>query len=467
MKYQWLKARAALRQVSQFLGRLAVHYSQVLRYLSWSTVRLVAVCVTVVAMLAIHFSPNQTQRLHFDANNHYMLFSDAERGGGSHATWLDDYSYSRFKCDMTGLPNTWCGYLIMWPHHPNGLQDFTHFHSLRVQLKYVGRAEKLRIYMRAYDPSYGSLTDAEANKFESVLVDVKDFSGVVTVPLSEFVVSDWWVQRYAIPRQQVALDFKAVQMLAIDFPQPGAPGEHVMEVQSIELVGEYIVKEHAYFMLLIAWMLVLLAEASYRYYRMNKRVEQVQARASTLANYARELRAQSSLYKKLSGVDPLTGIYNRAGIKPLLHKNFSNNRRAYTSALMVIDIDHFKKINDNLGHSVGDSVIKLVAQTMTDVIRIGDLFARWGGEEFLLLCPNADAATATFIGEKLRKSIEAIYFTDEPELQVTVSVGLTLFDQEDTFDVAFDRADKALYRAKRSGRNRVVISPKLELEPQP
>ena len=134
---------------------------------------------------------------------------------------------------------------------------------------------------------------------------------------------------------------------------------------------------------------------------------------------------------------------------------------------MVIDIDHFKKINDNLGHSVGDSVIKLVAQTMTDVIRIGDLFARWGGEEFLLLCPNADAATATFIGEKLRKSIEAIYFTDEPELQVTVSVGLTLFDQEDTFDVAFDRADKALYRAKRSGRNRVVISPKLELEPQP
>ncbi len=440
------------------LWRKAMAFVVTLPVPSWLGVRLLAVILSIIAVCLIQYLPNQTRMLHFNSNNQYLLFADGHRDGTSQVTWLDDYSFSRFKCSLSAAEDAWCGWSVLWPNEPDGLMDFSAYHSLRVRLKYVGEAKKLRIYARNYHEAYGDLIATDPNKFQSVTLFTHEFNEVVDIPLSEFVVADWWVTRFNIPRQHVAPDFSAVQMLAIDFPQPAVAGDHVMEVLSIELVGEWVSKESAYLALLILWLLVLAAEGGYRYYLMNIKVERARARALTLESYARELRTQTSMYKKLSGVDPLTGAYNRAGIKPLLKKSFDNNRRSDhdRGVVMVIDIDHFKQVNDTYGHSVGDTVIQQVAYVIADVIRAGDLFARWGGEEFLLICPGVNRTTAAVIGEKLRQAVcDRQYASGVPA--VTVSLGVTLIRHGDAFNQAFDRADQALYQAKRAGRNRVVF----------
>ncbi|WP_082353903.1 GGDEF domain-containing protein [Marinagarivorans algicola] len=454
----WRHSASLLKSSAWRLARKMMCGVAVLPMPSWLGVRLLAVVLSIITVCCIQYLPNQTRKLHFNSNNQYLLFADGHRDGTSQATWLDDYSFSRFKCSLSKAEDAWCGWSVLWPSEPDGLLDFSAYHSLRVRLKYVGEAKRLRIYARNYHEAYGDLIASDPNKFQSVTIYTHEFNEVVDIPLSEFVVADWWVTRFNIPRQHVAPDFSAVQMLAIDFPQPGVAGDHVMEVLSIELVGEWVSKESAYLALLVLWLLVLAAEGGYRYYLMNIKVERARARALTLESYARELRTQTSIYKKLSGVDPLTGAYNRAGVKPLLKKSFDNNRRTDhdRGVVMVIDIDHFKRVNDTYGHSVGDAVIKHVAYVITDAIRASDLFARWGGEEFLLICPGVNRTTAAVIGEKLRQAIcEKRYDANVPA--VTVSLGITLIRHDDTFNQAFDRADQALYQAKRSGRNRVVF----------
>lgn len=418
-------------------------------------IRMIGVALTLILVLVINFLPYQTRVVHFNPNNDYALFSDES----SKATWLDDYSFSRFKCEISRLPNSWCGFTVTWPKEPRQVINFSEFHSLRLRLKYVGPSQRIRVYVRNFNPNYSNIDNHDSDKFQSTAIDVSEFNQVVTIPFDEFIVSDWWVQRYEVPRKFVQPDFSAVRSLAIDYPQPGGSGEHVMEVQHIELVGDFIAKETAYLGLLIGWMVLVLAEGAYRYYRMNQRVESAQARAINLMNYAHELKTQSSLYKKLSAVDALTGIYNRSGAKGFLRKVFDSDSAhslGERGVLMVIDIDHFKQINDTLGHGVGDTVIKQVAQVLSGLVREKDVLARWGGEEFLLICPRENLVSAEALAERLRCTIQNMGFGCDHDVSVTISIGLATIESADSFDEVFNNADHALYDAKRLGRNCVM-----------
>lgn len=424
--------------------------------------RLIAVVLTLLAIGVVHVLPDSTRKLHFNPNNEYSLFFSPDHPA-TQASWLDDYSFSRFKCDLSADADTWCGFSIEWPGEPQSLMDFSGYHSLLLNVKYVGPAKRIRIYLRTFDEAFGDLSDPDKNKFQSTVLDTSEFDKPVTIALSDFIVADWWVQRYQIDREHTQQDYSQVVSLAIDFPQPGAAGEHVMHVQSITLVGEYIAKETAYLALLIAWMIALLAEGTYRYYRMSSRFQHVQAKALSLANYARELRVESSMYKKLSGIDPLTQVFNRSGVKPVLAEHFDSSNSNTSGVLLVIDIDHFKNINDTYGHSAGDDVIRRVAACLKKNVAASDVIVRWGGEEFLVLCPSCDYIGGRKIAERLRIAVENV--KDALKLQaltVTVSIGATVIQQDDDFNSAFERADKHLYRAKHSGRNRVVYDPKPE-----
>jgi diguanylate cyclase (GGDEF)-like protein len=131
--------------------------------------------------------------------------------------------------------------------------------------------------------------------------------------------------------------------------------------------------------------------------------------------------------------------------------------------LAVVDIDHFKRVNDSHGHLIGDEVLLLVAQLMRQTFRHGDRIYRFGGEEFVVLlrCPRADSARVAF--ERLRLRIGA---HDFPQVgQLTVSIGYTVVDADDTPSAAFERADLAVYEAKNVGRNRTVAHADLDLQP--
>jgi len=154
--------------------------------------------------------------------------------------------------------------------------------------------------------------------------------------------------------------------------------------------------------------------------------------------------------------DNLTNIYNRQyfneSISRIIH-NLQNNKMS--ACLLMLDLDFFKKVNDTFGHQVGDDVLIQFTKTITHNIRANDIFARWGGEEFVLLLNYSDDTTAYKVAQTLREKIAHVNFKDAG--QVTCSIGLSQFKENDSADTWLSRVDKALYQAKENGRNRVEV----------
>lgn len=160
--------------------------------------------------------------------------------------------------------------------------------------------------------------------------------------------------------------------------------------------------------------------------------------------------------ERIATIDQLTGIYNRHKFEELFTLESERSRRfKQPLSLILIDIDHFKSVNDTYGHDVGDNVLVRLAATVQKNTRKIDVFARWGGEEFLVLCPGTDMDNVREFAEKLRAAVENDLF---PVVgKITISMGVSLFNPEDSFSELFKRADQGLYYAKDHGRNQVGV----------
>ena len=157
--------------------------------------------------------------------------------------------------------------------------------------------------------------------------------------------------------------------------------------------------------------------------------------------------------------DPLTGLPNRRMFDAALRGRLENlGRYGWEFGLLIVDIDHFKQVNDRYGHAFGDAVLAGVAATLHGAVRAGDTVARWGGEEFAVLVEASDSATLAETAERLRAMVsESETRTAGIRVTVHVSAGGSLAIPDDTAETLFARADAALYRAKRGGRNRTEI----------
>jgi diguanylate cyclase (GGDEF)-like protein len=158
--------------------------------------------------------------------------------------------------------------------------------------------------------------------------------------------------------------------------------------------------------------------------------------------------------------DPLTGLFNRRYLDATLSRELTRClREGRPLALLVVDADHFKRVNDTFGHAGGDEVLRAIAQILQSTLRSEDVVCRYGGEEFVAVMPGADLALAAARAEALRACIEATPIaTDSGLVRITVSIGAGLAEPDDTPVSAFKRADEAVYRAKQSGRNRVACA---------
>jgi len=157
----------------------------------------------------------------------------------------------------------------------------------------------------------------------------------------------------------------------------------------------------------------------------------------------------------LAITDPLTGLFNRNQLNNVLPREIGRGiRYGKTFGLLMIDIDHFKHVNDTFGHDTGDKVLQKTAQVLSKFIRENDTLIRWGGEEFVVIALEVDEQNLLHFCDKLRKKIEDEDFGDTGK--ITVSVGATLFRENDFPDKLLSRADKALYEAKGKGRNITV-----------
>ena len=158
-------------------------------------------------------------------------------------------------------------------------------------------------------------------------------------------------------------------------------------------------------------------------------------------------------------VDPLTKVLNRAAYNMRIGQMVQEYKRYKEEwALLTLDIDHFKKFNDEFGHQLGDNVLKLVAGTVKNCIRVSDRVFRYGGEEFVVLLGRINSEIATHLAEKICQTVERSYFVHgDKKLKVTVSIGGAIIATDDNELSIFERADKAMYQAKNNGRNQVVM----------
>ena len=175
--------------------------------------------------------------------------------------------------------------------------------------------------------------------------------------------------------------------------------------------------------------------------------------------YADSLREKVQQSIELALLDPLTGLNNRRFLENHLATMLDNARMRRTPlTLMILDIDHFKRVNDTYGHDCGDEVLKSFADRLRGIVRGGDLLCRLGGEEFVIVMPNVEIGAAARIAERARQAIEQEPFVVDAggrAIPVTTSIGVAERGPDDDTSSLFRRADRALYRAKSEGRNRV------------
>jgi diguanylate cyclase (GGDEF)-like protein len=160
--------------------------------------------------------------------------------------------------------------------------------------------------------------------------------------------------------------------------------------------------------------------------------------------------------------DPLTGLMNRRAFLAALDVEQSRSeRQGYPMSLLLLDVDHFKAINDTYGHAVGDQVLAAVGQVLMQEVRKTDFVGRWGGEEFVVLLSGAGEPGARIGAERIRAAIEAMQVCEEGGrmVPVRVSIGVSCLEVKDTPEILIGRADRAMYQAKSTGRNRVAIAP--------
>ena len=249
------------------------------------------------------------------------------------------------------------------------------------------------------------------------------------------------------------------------------PGDYTLRVSATYPYGEwsgseatvaFSIQRHAWqrpgFWVLALSGIVLLILAAIRL-----RVRQLEKRAGELhrqvESKTRELKRQAEEFERQARIDQLTGLANRRAFDEWLAREFRQakvDRRDLT--LVIMDLDHFKDVNDRHSHVIGDDVLRVIADVLRQHTRRGDQAARWGGEEFTLTFHNGDSRQAAEVAERIRRTIENLDFNDiAPGLTMTASFGLSDTRSADSYEALLRQADQALYRAKTEGRNRIVI----------
>jgi len=413
---------------------------------------LFAILLTFIAMVLHSYLP--IKRLSLIPSSYVTSLWGTNNDDGTAVSFWSDQQLHQWGCSIKEPINKEkaCSFIVnLSPDLMTGM-DLAGFDKMIINLDYQGPNDKLRIYLRNFNPIYTTIEDKNSTKFHSVLIAKKDLSSSVIINLDEFTVADWWVALFNIDRKHAVRDLTNVVEVGIGLEDFHAVSEHKIYVKSIELTGEWVSSSNWYLTILSVWMLgiFIYALSQLRFLKLqtqedNRRIFQ--------------LEKQSNEFRRLSTVDPLTQCYNRFGVHQIITRLESPDHTAHTCySLIMIDIDFFKRINDRRGHDTGDRVLQAVAEIIQNEIPDQYYLGRWGGEEFIIVLPDATKEIALALAEKVRMAIFTYTFEQPNPLNVTASFGVSEHLASEDFATTFKRADQALYEAKHHGRNCCVLA---------
>ncbi len=434
---------------------------------SFNSVLLLAILATLLAVIALEYFPKK-RLLAWPNPDFISYFYASNQIDGTPAAFWVDQQQNRWRCvypedDKSEYFACSFNFLFGTPEQQSPA-DLSGFNHINLKLNYTGSANKLRLYIRNTNPAYSKPEDANSTKFQALTLHTRDLNKEIQLNMDEFFVADWWLGQYDIPRSLSRPEFTRSVSMGIDFVEGMQPGPHDVQVEKIEFVGEWISAEHWYLSILACWMLGIFSYAILRLIQLHQQTKHDVQIINELSSNNQQLQLETDKFRRLSTVDPLTQAYNRFGIDQIVatlmifNKEKDEHKNAPDFALMIIDIDHFKRINDRRGHDAGDRVLQQISAIINKAIRPQDFLGRWGGEEFVVILPSTRKEFAIALAEKIRLIIYDTEFEPDNPLAVTASFGVSDKLPDEDFASSFKRADNALYRAKEQGRNCCVLA---------
>lgn len=405
--------------------------------------------LTLVLVVGRNFLPAKTWHWMPAENLEHDIYADEIFGGVSYAERASADGI-HLRCNL--MQNTvgvepFCGFNVFIDSTVTPpMVDLRSYNKMYVELEYAGGNKNLRLYIREFEVGYSDPDDpVDTAKYMSVYIPAEEADGdEIAIDMNEFTVADWWVNDNNVPRNHALPSVANVVVFGVDIAYPAALGEHELKLKRAIFVGEWISAEDWYLGILLCWVAAIFLVGGARLYQFRR--------------LASELNRQKNQYLKLSTVDHLTDLLNRHGLSEYFEDYLGERPNDQPVAMLFIDIDHFKPINDTYGHGAGDEVLRRVAACIGRHSRQTDKAARWGGEEFLVLMPGTTADEARKVAERLRLSVERLVHPEMPAVVITVSIGVSELQPGEPFEEALERGDVALYRAKQNGRNQVICA---------
>ncbi len=321
--------------------------------------------------------------------------------------------------------------------------DLSRFDSLIVNLDgFDGVNSSFQTQLKSMDTNIYRQGDRSSLKYQNmVLFPETSSASRNAMPLNRFVLPPWWVARNNVPVRFLNPAWHDVRELEfLTSADVIRLGKGTFGIRSLEFHGKWIRQETLLKILFAVWLAYVVAGLVLRLYKSFVSI--------------RSLQKQTTQLQELAEHDPLTRLHNRRGLENHLSVLASRSIDPANPVMgvMMVDLDHFKTVNDTLGHDAGDEILRRLAQLIQDEMRPNNLAARWGGEEFILLLPGIPSARLLPAAEKVRSRVESEL--RYKELHITASIGIA-HGNVDEFETLAKRADEALYKAKAAGRNRV------------
>ena len=406
--------------------------------------------LVVTTLLGLYANEHwMTRRLALDGHapsQRLQVIDDSSSGGASHAELVGEAKGGPLAMRCEIKPG------FQWPYCEMQIEmlgrdlDATRFSHIRLWLHADGPTldnspPQLRVFLRNFHPAYSAKGQGVDLKPHEVVLSPSAQPQPVELRLSQFMISSWWAQTHPLPVALMGPQMDRIRVFSLSTGGQVAPGVHLIRLDRAELVGNWVPPETFRLGLVGLWMFSLLGYLVWESWMVRGRL-----RLSV---------QRSRMLEKLALRDPLTQVSNREGLNRSLDLVLrAQAELSFPLSIVFVDADHFKRINDEHGHDVGDQVLKCLAQTLRANLPKDDLLARWGGEEFVIVMPQTPLQEAAAVAERLRQVLAA---TTWPEgLEVTASWGVAQASRESELENAMREADQAMYRAKRDGRNRVI-----------
>ncbi|WP_139312629.1 GGDEF domain-containing protein [Vibrio panuliri] len=335
--------------------------------------------------------------------------------------------------------------------------DLSDYHTVRLDVDFIrlDSAQKpaLRFYLRNYNPAYSKSDDEYTFKYNGLDYRQADYSQVLNIPLKNLQVLTWWLVDNSIPIELSGPEFTNINRIEFATGSGSPEGLYQLRINSVKFIGYYIHKETLMFCLLMLWVSFAIIFSVSEIRQSRHKALESEKRQLHLQHLNHRLKQQNIQFSEQAHRDALTGAMNRHAVREWLETQFNSYVKP-TEELSVIylDIDFFKRVNDEFGHKMGDDILREFTMVILVELRGTDRLVRWGGEEFLIFCPSTNLKQAYMLAERLRQKVELYQWMHGQVL--TTSLGVAQLGDE-TPQEMITRADELLYKAKHAGRNRV------------